>query len=449
MRSLVARMLPRTIVAQITTLIVISFVLSCTMTAIALHFWQPEPFARLRQAGALVRAATLIQLVQLAPSEAELNTLLDLANQAGISVERIDPPSSLIPLSDEGRSVLTAYFRRLGISLDTHAIDKIAFLDHALIVAMEKASLKLRMPTNWSAPRGRMPRLFGLPLVFVIIAATTFFVVLLAYAARWVIAPLSSVAAAAEAFGRSPKSDYELSEDGPHEIALVARALNEMRERIRELVERRTQMLAAIGHDLRTPLTRLRLHVEQVDPPLMRNRMVREIETIDGMLSDTLAYLKDNTHLEPSVLVDLPSLLRTICTAYADLGLNVTYDGIERATCMCRPSALQRAISNFIDNGTKYSPEVTVNLNRVEADLCIEIADRGPGISPDMKDKVFEPFFKQDVTRAGINRTGFGLGLSIARDIIQGHGGRVSLLDREPHGLRVLIKLPVQSRISS
>lgn len=449
MRSLVARILPQTIVAQITTLIVISFVLSCTMTAIALHFLQPEPFARLRQAGALVRAATLIQLVQLAPSEAELNALLAHANQAGISVEKVDPPSSLTTLSEEGRSVLTAYFRRLGISLDTHAIDKIAFLDHALIVVTRKASLKLQMPATWSAPRGRIPRFLGLPLVFVIIAVTTFFVVILAYAARWVIAPLSSFAAAAQAFGRSPKSDYELSEDGPREIALVARALNEMRERIRELVERRTQMLAAIGHDLRTPLTRLRLHMEQVEPPLTRTRMIREIATIDGMLSDTLAYLREDAHLERLVSVDLPSLLRTVCTAYVDLGFEVSYEGVERATYPCRPIALKRAITNLVDNGIKHSPEVTVGLKYAETDLCIEIADRGPGISHGIRDKVFEPFFKGELARSGRDRSGFGLGLSIARDIIQGHGGQISLLDRKPHGLRVLVKLPAQSRTAS
>ena len=234
-----------------------------------------------------------------------------------------------------------------------------------------------------------------------------------------------------------------VGETGPREIAQVARALNEMRGRIRSLVDNRTQMLVAIGHDLRTPLTRLRLRAERVGNEPLREGMLREIAAIDAMIDETLAYFRDDARSEVVSRVDLPSLLQTICTEFADVGYVISYRGPEHFAYCCRVSALARAITNAIENATKHASAVWVTLEILgDGAVEIEIADDGPGIPASMREAVFDPFFKGDAARTTSARTGFGLGLSIARDVVREHGGKIALLDRTPTGLRVRIWLP-------
>lgn len=440
--QLAARILPRTIVAQLTGLIVISIMLACVMMVAVLQFRQPELPPGMMQGNALVRAVTIVQLARLAGSPAEMDTLLSNASRAGIDVERIDPAEYEFG-ADHGIIREGGPPGHFNIAFETLGVKNLAFGKNALLVKLdENNALMFRMPLDWRPPMG--PAWFvGIPLIFILVIVSVFVTVLSVYAVRWVIAPLSSFALAARSFGRSPNADYVLKEEGPREIVLVAQALNEMRSRIRTIVERRTSMLAAIGHDLRTPLTRLRLHAERVECGATRESMVREIAAIDNMLSDTLTYLKDDAHSEPGISVDLPSLLQTICSEFSDLGYRVSYCGIDRVSYVCRPKSLRRAVTNLVENGIRHGSQVLVSLNLGHSDLCIEVIDDGPGISFPVKEDAFEPFFKGDSTRSTSNHTGFGLGLSIARDVVQDHGGHIGLCNREPHGLCVRIRLPV------
>jgi signal transduction histidine kinase len=275
------------------------------------------------------------------------------------------------------------------------------------------------------------------------------FVLLLSvYAVRWIIAPLAAVAGAARSFGRSPLDNETIRSRGPREITQVADALNEMRTRIRALLDDRTRMLAAISHDLRTPLTRLRLRAERVNEQSLRDGMLGDLVNVSRMLDETLDYLRDGGKREAMCRIDLPSVLQTICWDFADVGHAVSYQGPSRLAWIVQPRALARAISNIVENGVKHGDTVTVTLRterpqRVE----IEIADDGPGIPVTLRGKVFEPFFKSDSARAQ-NGVGFGLGLSIARDIIKRHGGDIALLSREPAGLAVRILLPADSSLN-
>jgi signal transduction histidine kinase len=230
--------------------------------------------------------------------------------------------------------------------------------------------------------------------------------------------------------------------DGPREIAQVAQAFNDMRKRVRSLVDERTRMLAAISHDLRTPLTRLRLRLERVAQVAERHSMLNDISTIDAMISETLGYLRDGESSEATALVDLPSLLQTICGEFNDVGHDVHYSGPSRLAFACQSRSLTRAVTNIIENGIKHGSSVTVALAQAKpADTCIEISDNGPGIAPELLEKVFEPFFKADPARAPLGARGFGLGLSIARDIIERHGGSITLLNGSPRGLTVSMML--------
>jgi signal transduction histidine kinase len=263
------------------------------------------------------------------------------------------------------------------------------------------------------------------------------------YAVRWIIRPLSSVAAAAHSFGRSTPDRAIVPRGGPREITQVAAALEEMRVRVRALLDDRTRMLAAISHDLRTPLTRLRLRAERVADQDLSEGMLREIALVTRMLDETLDYLREDVRSERASRIDLPSVLQTVCTEFADIGHDVCYEGPARLAWSCRPQVLTRAISNVVDNAVKHGSAVTVAL-RAHADgaLELDVADDGPGIPAALRDKVFDPFFKGDGARQSGGRNGFGLGLSIARDVIKGHGGSIDLIDRVPRGLIVRISLP-------
>jgi signal transduction histidine kinase len=270
-----------------------------------------------------------------------------------------------------------------------------------------------------------------------------FFVALLsAYAVRWIISPLSAVAAAAQSFGRSPEDDRLVRRRGPREIVQVADALNDMRTRIRALLDDRTRMLAAISHDLRTPLTRLRLRAERLADPAQREGQLHEITRITHMLDETLNYLRRDVRSEALSRIDLPSLLQTVCAEFADVGHSVAYDGPPHFTCRCRPNVLARAITNIVDNATKHGAVVTVSLRLLDGGgIEIDVGDDGPGIAQEQREKVFDPFFKGDAARGTVARSGFGLGLSIARDVVKSHGGEIELLDRVPHGLIVRVRL--------
>jgi signal transduction histidine kinase len=250
------------------------------------------------------------------------------------------------------------------------------------------------------------------------------------------------VANAAAAFGRSQLGGSELNRRGPREIIQVTDALNEMRIRISGLLDDRTRMLAAISHDLRTPLTRLRLRSERINQDGLRTAMQNDLTVVSRMLDDTLEYLRDDARSETVARIDLASFLQTICSDFADVGHAVSYAGPPRLTYACRPRALSRAITNIVENAVKHGRNVTVGLSRTTPDqIEIEVLDDGPGIPSALRTKVFEPFFKADDARSRDNG-GFGLGLSIARDIIKRHGGGIEMRPREPSGLRVLLVLP-------
>lgn len=306
-------------------------------------------------------------------------------------------------------------------------------------VSAQVASRPPRMPLT-----RRLWRTFVLvPATFVASVVGIFVVLLSAYGARWITRPLSSIAAAADSFGRSPAAGIELSERGAREIVAVAGALNRMQRRIRSLLDERTRMLSAISHDIRTPLTRLRLRADRLPNVEDREGVLREISRIDEMLTETLEYLRAEASGDTPEPADLPSLLQTICEDFADVGASVAYEGPGRLAYSCRPRMLARAVTNLVENSVKHAPDVRVTLRpRTDGSVEIDVQDNGPGIHAADRERVFEPFFIVDRSRGALGRGGFGLGLAMARTVIEGHGGRIGLFDRPPHGLVVRIHLP-------
>lgn len=274
-----------------------------------------------------------------------------------------------------------------------------------------------------------------LPLIF-LIAST---ILLSIWAARRLAAPLARFAAAVDRFSGAG-IESPVREEGPSEIRQAARAFNRMRGRIIRLIEDRTTTLIAISHDLRTPLTRLRLRTEEIPASAEKTRMLEDLELMDSMIASAVTYLREGSGLEASEMADLPSIIETICDQFTDAGHTVVYEGPPRLAMLCRPQSLGRAISNLIENATKFGTTVTARLTTSTESITIDVEDDGPGIPDEEKQRVMEPFYRTDPARQATG--GFGLGLAIVQAVAETHGGTLTLLDRHPRGLCARMSFP-------
>jgi signal transduction histidine kinase len=270
--------------------------------------------------------------------------------------------------------------------------------------------------------------------------------VLTLWAVRRLTAPVRLLAEAAEALGRDVNAP-PLPENGPAEVAVAAVAFNTMASRIRRFVQDRTELLTAIGHDLRTPITRLKLRAEFIEDDEQRGKILADLEELEAMVSATLAFGRDARAMETVTSIDLAELLRTILDdagdARPDVAEKLTYEGPSHLTVQARTLSLKRALVNLVTNAVNYGGAARVRLAlQDDRMVVIEIEDDGPGISPAEMDRVFEPFHRGEPSR---NREtgGMGLGLPIARNILRAHGGDVTLANRPAGGLRARVILPV------
>ena len=199
-------------------------------------------------------------------------------------------------------------------------------------------------------------------------------------------------------------------------------------------------MLAAISHDLRTPITRLRLRSEYIEDPAQRTQTVRDLDQMQSMLESVLSLLRSESAARPT-LVDVAALLQMVCDQFSDSGYAVHYLGPDRAAFIVRPDEIIRAVTNLVENATRFGTEVRVELLISGNQIIIDVVDDGPGIPDERKAAMLEPFVRGEEARTMDETAGFGLGLSITQAIVTAHGGRLLLLDNEPRGLRVRLLL--------
>jgi signal transduction histidine kinase len=436
------RLSPQTITGQITGLVAIAVLLGIALTATVFLLLQPLKRPSSEPESVAANIATIVRLAEAAHSPDEMASLLAAARRAGFDVRAIGPGElAQPPHAARAKAIFwNMVLRRLDTSWGIAADDgSAAGSEGRILIKLSDGTLLVFLqPLKVSI----LPKVIFVPAALALTIITISIVFLSLYAVRWIISPLSSMAYAAQAFGRSSDNEPIAGENGPREISRLAQAFNEMRLRIQTLIDDRTRMLVAISHDLRTPLTRLRLRAERISGGALREGLLHDISQIDSMLGDALTYLREGAHPENMQGVDLPSLLQTICAEFTDVGYAVSYEGPHRFAYICRPGALTRAINNIVENGTKHGSLVAVKLLPLSGgNFQIEVADDGPGIPLALKEKALQPFFKGDSARTPLERAGFGLGLSIASDIIKAHGGAIGLFDRTPKGLIVRISL--------
>lgn len=259
-------------------------------------------------------------------------------------------------------------------------------------------------------------------------------------AVRWATRPLNRLADAAEELGKNIHRP-PLDESGPLEVQRAARAFNTMQARLVGYIQDRTRVLAAMSHDLKTPITRLRLRSELLDDVQLRSKFGKDLEELEAMVSRTLDFMRGLESEERVQPIDINALLESLQADLLETGDRVEIEGAAKSPYVGKPQALKRCLSNILDNAVKYGDHARVLIDDDDRRLEIRVLDEGPGISEAELERVFDPFYRLEESR---NREtgGTGLGLSIARSAAESHRGRLSLRNRVERGLEAILTLP-------
>ncbi|NMG15592.1 sensor histidine kinase [Aromatoleum bremense] len=306
------------------------------------------------------------------------------------------------------------------------------------------APLTVRLP---GALFGTPPPLPPGSLVAALLALIAGVTLLSWLAVRIATRPLSRLAAAADALGADPNSP-PIDTGGPVEVARAAHAFNQMQQRLQQHVGERTRILAAISHDLQTPITRLRLRAELIEDEAVRAKIQSDLDAMQALAKEGLDYARSLDVTAAAKAIDLNALVAALCEDAGDMGWQVTLAGRAGTPCHARLDALRRALWNLIENGVKFGGHVDVTIAETPEYFEIRVRDHGPGLPEAELEKVFEPFYRAEASRSR-NTGGTGLGLAIARNLLRAQGGDVSLANRRDGGLEALVTLPHTSTRSS
>jgi signal transduction histidine kinase len=374
-------------------------------------------------------------------AEPEMQAALDAppisAAVDSVRDENLDWLSQLIQMQfDEASPPVVISARRSPISADKlpvlHASGEASPESLMEVALPDGQRMRIRLPASVAMARFGMLQFLGMVLFVAVIVAF--------WTARRLAGPIRAFAGAAERLGVDLAAP-PLALRGPQELRTTIQAFNRMQDRLRRFLEDRTQMLAAISHDLRAPLARLRLRAELVADGEQQRKMFDDLDVMNAMIDSTLAFARDDAREEARRLVDLGVLIGDVCEDAADTGDQVSYLGRRGIDVPCRPALMRRAVANLIDNAVKYGAAARVQIDREADRVVIVVDDDGPGIPLEEQERVFAPFYRMETARDP-GKAGVGLGLSVARTIAREHGGDVTLRNRDGGGLSALIELP-------
>jgi signal transduction histidine kinase len=405
------------------------------------------------QTGLLDRAGDLVRVVEAAPVESR-QTIAAAASNPALRVDWYAPASSVSIVLDAAARLGTLRDPRLDVVGHQRRMVRfgprnplpagMAFPRGAVELA-DAESLSVELQDGGWAVFTVPQRTWGLDsrvrtgigLAFLVLSIA----VVATAAAYQMSRPIRDFSSALLRFGSDPRAS-PIPESGPRELRETIRAFNAMQAQIQKFVDDRTSMLAAISHDLRTPLTKMRLRGEYIEDPEQRARLFRDVDHMRAMIDSALSFFRDDIQDEESATFDFPELLRTIADDYIDQGADVVYRGPGRTPFRGRPFALKRAFTNLVDNAVKHGGAAEVELRCTPREFSVMVRDAGPGIPAEMFERVFAPFYRLDASR---NRStgGVGLGLTSARAVLRGHGGDIVLRNRVSGGLEVEVTLPV------
>lgn len=311
------------------------------------------------------------------------------------------------------------------------------------MVKVTEVSVSLRLDdASWLNARAHLPGPRPAPLSVLAAALASVIIVGIgaALVSRQIGRPLADLANAARALG-SGEANVSAPVSGPEDVRRASTAFNAMAERLGRQLNRQRQMLWALSHDLRTPITAIRLRAELIEDEAARQRLLASVEEMEQLTEQALALARAGASEEARMRVDLSEIARTLCGELQDMGVDVRAEAGEAVTAECRPSEIARALRNLAENAAKYGGGGVMRVYREGADAVVEVIDDGPGVSPEQLNKLSAPFFRADEARSS-TPNGAGLGLAIAQAIAEAHAGRLVLANRTPHGFSAKLVLP-------
>ncbi len=460
------RLLPSTLRGQLVVMIIVTFVVA---QGLSLWFFVDERSLAVRAALGLEaadRAANIVRLIEEAPAELR-PAILRAANSPLVRFSLGAAPAVDHPGHDDGGQTARRIRALLGtgaardIRVELHRVEKAmapmpgmpeeAMGMHAEMMRGAAAPVEmqisvavaggqwLNVATRFHSPPLQWPwisiAIFALAAVLIVVAVWL--------ALERLTGPLRRLAGAAEGLGRGEPVP-ELPEQGPEELRCLTAAFNQMQDRLTRFVAERTRLLAALGHDLRSPLTAMRLRAEMVEDDETRERLVAIVEEMQQMVESTLSFARGMATSEPPETVDLAAFVEELVREAGEAGGKVELAGGGGAglAVRLRPHAMRRALRNLIENAVRYGRSAEISLEGGADVARIIIRDEGPGIPPEELERVFDPFVRLEESRS-LETGGSGLGLSIARTIIHAHGGEIVLRNRSEGGLEARVTLPL------
>lgn len=329
---------------------------------------------------------------------------------------------------------------RLKALLPASLFGRLALLLAVMVLASHGLALTLMLELRPHGPPPPGPPPLWHPGMWVDVSVRLSALMLAAWiGARWLSRPMQQLALAAQAIGANVRHP-PMAEEGTLECRLAIRVFNQMQARICQQMSDRDRFVAAVSHDLRTPLTRLALRAERLDNPQERQQFAQEIQDMNTLITSTLDYLRGAADPEAFVRLDVNSLLESLVDDQQASGQSVSFTG-QAAPLLAQASSLKRCVDNLVSNAVRYAGQAQVVLSDSATHVCIEVSDTGPGLPAEELDKVLAPFYRVEGSR---NRSsgGVGLGLSIAHDIAVRHQGQLTLRNGAERGLVATVQIP-------
>ncbi len=441
MRAWLERLMPRSIAGQMTVLLLGALFVAQVLTAVLFLRERQESFRSSFADGAALRVAGIVRLVEDAPRGLGQRILRGAGTGPGFRVRLSDAP----PVPPPGARPARGQAEMLARALSRPAEDVRAVRigrrgsPRTLVLAV-----RLQGPRpGWLIAEIRPPSPPPIGRAFLIVFAMNALAigVVAALAARRLARPLRRLREAAERFGRGEPVEA-LALEGPDEVRRAAAAFNEMRDRLERLIRDRTIMLASLSHDLRTPITSLRLRAEFVEDEETRERIVETLGEMRAMTEEALAFASDDAVREPRRPLDLTALAESLADDLRARGAEAEVTSAARVVAPVRVNALRRALRNLTDNAIAYGTRVRIAVVETEAGIAVLVDDDGPGIPVEDRARVFTPFVRLETSRSR-ETGGTGLGLAIARSLVRAQGGDIALEEAPSGGLRVRVTLPV------
>ncbi|MET0182118.1 MAG: HAMP domain-containing sensor histidine kinase [Caulobacterales bacterium] len=296
-------------------------------------------------------------------------------------------------------------------------------------------------PDSWLEANSRLPAPRPLPSSYIWAALASMLAVAVAsiLIARQIGRPLTELAGAAKRLGAGD-ADVSVTPRGPDDIKRASEAFNAMAARLGRQMNRQRHMLWALSHDLRTPITAMRLRAELMEDEAAKQKLLQPLAEMETLTEQALTLARAGASDETREIVDLSEIARTLCGELSELGVNIRAEADAPVLIACRPDEIARALRNLAENASRYGGGGVMRVMRDGENAVAEVADNGAGISPEEITRVMEPFYRADAARSGAG--GAGLGLSIVQAIADGHGGRLVLENRNPHGLSAKLIVP-------